>query len=173
MASFATPTDMEQRSQGAITATTHPFLQKELNAATRTIREYCGWHIAPAEAITRKNRSAFWDPIWIPAMEITAVTITTLDAVEHVLADDEFDPNTGWTTWSGDRYTLEYTAGFVTVPEDIVTLTLELAAGALGASLGLSREQAGGVSVTYARAGGTLTPDDKNRLAAYRIGRLP
>jgi hypothetical protein len=173
MASFATPTDMGQRSQGAITATTHPFVQQELDAATRTIRNECGWHIATVETLTRKRRSAFWEPIWIPAMEITAVKIITLDEVENILADDEFDPDTGWTSWSGDRYTLEYTAGFTTVPEDIVTLTLELAAGALGMSLGISRAQAGGVSVTYARAGGGLTADDKNRLAAYRIGRLP
>ncbi len=173
MAAFATTTDMEQRSQGHITATSHPFLQKELDAASRAIRDECGWHIATAETITRKVRSASRHAIWVPAMQITTVTITTLDDVAHVLPDDQFDPETGWTSWAGDRYTLTYTAGFTAVPEDLVTLTLELAAGALGVSLGITREQAGAVSVTYARAGGGLTEADKPRLAAYRIGRMP
>jgi hypothetical protein len=135
MAAFATTTDMEQRSQGHITATSHPFLQKELDAASRAIRDECGWHIATAETITRKVRSASRHAIWVPAMQITTVTITTLDDVAHVLPDDQFDPETGWTSWAGDRYTLTYTAGFTAVPEDLVTLTLELAAGALGASV--------------------------------------
>lgn len=173
MVPFATAQDMQDRSLGAITAATHPFLEGELDAATRAIRNECGWHIATPEAITRRVRRPFHGPIWVPAMEITSVTITTPDGVAHILADDEFDPDTGWTSWSGARYTLEYTAGFGNIPDDIVTLTLELAAGALGASLGIAREQAGGVSVTYARSSGSLSADDKNRLAAYRIGRLP
>lgn len=173
MVPFATPQNMADRSQGAITEDTHPFLEQELAAASRAIRNECGWHIATPELITRRFRRPYWAPIVIPAMEITSASVTTPDGVTHVFTDEEFDPDTGWTSWSGDRYTLQYTAGFGDVPEDIVTLTLELAAGALGASLGLAREQAGGVSVTYARPSGTLSADDKNRVAAYRLGRMP
>lgn len=173
MEPFATPQDMDDRTQGEITATSHPFLAKELAAATRTIRNHCGWHIATAEEITVKRRSRFRSEIWIPAMQISAAQVTTLDGVDHTFTDDEFDPETGWTSWSGDRYTLTYTAGYATVPEDLVTLTLELAAGALGSPLGITREQAGGVSLTLARASGALTSDDIDRLAEYRLGRLP
>lgn len=172
MASFATPQDMDDRTRGEITATSYPFLQKELDAATRTIREACGWHIAPIETHVVRRVSRHRSEIWVPAMNILAVRISDAGGARD-LADFDFDPMTGMTTWSGDRYTLEFTAGYATVPEDLVTLTLEIAAGALGASLGLAREQAGGVSVTYARAGGTIAPSDIPRLAPYTLGYLP
>lgn len=176
---FATPTDMDDRTGGAITATTHPFLARELAAATREIQKYCGWHIAPALDVVQVSRSRHWREIWVPAMQISDVTITTLDDVEHVLDDSEFDPESGWTSWAGDRFSLAFTAGYLTVPEDLVTLTLQMAARALGAPLGLVREQAGSVSVSHSTtapgvAGGVvLLQHEKDSLATYRLGRLP
>lgn len=176
---FATPSQMEQRSRGAITATSHPFLAQELAAATREIQKYCGWHIAPALEVVKTRRGRECEAIWIPAMQISDVTITTSDDVEHVLGDDEFDPETGWTSWSGDRYTLTFTAGFLTVPEDLVSLTLQVAARALGSPLGAVREQTLVSSVLWSStasgvAGGTvLLPHEKDALAEYRLGRLP
>lgn len=177
--SFASTAQMEQRSLGAITATSHPFLEKELAAATREIQKYCRWHIFPVMDIAKVSRSRHWRDIWVPAMQISDVVITTLDEVDHVLAAEEFDPETGWTSWSGDRYTLTYTAGYIEVPEDLVTLTLQIAARALGAPLGFSREQAGSVSVTHSvvapgvAGGDVLLDHEKTSLAAYRIERLP
>src|SRR5687768_14701311 len=104
--SFASTAQMEQRSQGAITAASHPFLEKELAAATREIQKYCRWHIAPVLDIELVSRSKFWHEIWVPAMQISDVVITTLDGVETTLASEDFDPATGWTSWSGDRFTL-------------------------------------------------------------------
>lgn len=176
---FATPTQMEQRTGGAITTTTHPFLAQELAAATREIQKHCGWHIAPALDVVHVSRSRHWRDIWVPAMQVSDVTITTLDDVDHVLDSSEFDPETGWTSWSGDRFTLAFTAGYLTVPEDLVTLTLQMAARALGAPLGIVREQAGSVSVSYSAtapgvAGGVvLLEHEKTSLAAYTLGRLP
>lgn len=180
MASFATPTDMEQRSQGAITAATHPFLQKELDAATRAIQDECRWHIAPQESKTFRRTGPYEDQVWLPAMEITAITAANLDnEVVTDLPSIEFDRDTGWTNLSGRIITVTFTSGFATVPEDIVTLTLQVAARALGSPLGLVREQAGTVSVTHSQpgfnvAGGTvLLTHEKDQLAAYRLGRLP
>ncbi|SDQ04741.1 hypothetical protein, partial [Leucobacter chromiiresistens] len=63
------------------------------------------------------------------------------------------------------------------VPADLVTLTLELAAGALISPLGISREQAGGVSVTLNRTSNSLLVGpggaDAARLEPYRLGVLP
>jgi hypothetical protein len=171
-ASFATAQEMEQRSQGVIPAT-HPFLEKELKAATRRIRDACGWHIATVEALTFERVGPFAEHVWLPAMEITSITAATVDGIVADVAAVEFDKQTGWTSLCGRRRSVTFTAGFAEVPEDLVTLTLELAAGGLGSPVGISREQAGGVSVTYTRTSGALQPDDHDRLAPYKLGWLP
>lgn len=176
---LATAQQMNDRTLGAITATSHPFLETELKAASRLIRNECRWHIAPVVEVVRKVRKRHRHEIWVPAMEITAVRISTHGGVATDLADDEFDPDTGWTAWSGDRYTLTYTAGFAEVPDDLVTLTLQIAARALGAPLGVVREQSLTSSVTWSAtapgvAGGdVLMQHELDQLAEYRIGRLP
>ncbi|MFB7843629.1 hypothetical protein [Microbacterium sp. NPDC056052] len=170
--SFATKDQMGERSQGAVPAST-PFLEDELAAATRTIRNYCRWHIATAEQLTFRRSGPFAEAVWLPAMQITTLDEITIDGVTVDPASVEFDFDTGWTSLCGRIRQVKFTAGFEEVPEDIVTLTLELAAGALGSPLGISREQAGGVSVSYTRTSGALQPADVDRLAAYRLGWLP
>ncbi|WP_159576098.1 hypothetical protein [Microbacterium sp. 8M] len=170
--SFATKDQMEQRSQGAIPATT-PFLDQELAAATRTIRNHCRWHIAAVEQLTFRRSGPFAEPVWLPAMQIATLDEITIDGVAIDPAGVEFDFDTGWTSLCGRIRQVKFTAGFEEIPEDLVTLTLELAAGALGSPLGISREQAGGVSVSYTRTSGALQPADEDRLAAYRLGWLP
>lgn len=170
--SFATPEEMAERSGGAIPAN-HPFLQKELAAATRRIRDACGWHIATAEPITFERVGPFAEHVWLPAMEITAITTATIDGTTVDVATVEFDKQTGWTSLCGRRRSVTFTAGFEEIPADLVTLTLELAAGALGSPMGISREQAGGVSVSYTRTSGALQPADHDRLAPYKLGWLP
>lgn len=170
--SFATKEQMGERSQGAIPATT-PFLDNELAAATRTIRNYCRWHIAGAEQLTFRRSGPFREPVWLPAMQIVRLDEITIDGVTITPSTVEFDYDSGWTSLCGRIREVKFTAGFEEIPEDLVTLTLELAAGALGSPLGISREQAGGVSVSYTRTSGALQPADEDRLAAYRLGWLP
>lgn len=170
--SFATAQEMADRSQGAILAN-HPFLQKELKAATEAIRKACGWHIAKVETLTFERVGPFAEHVWLPAMEISSVGLTTIDGAVVVADSIEFDKMTGWTNIFGRRRSVTYTAGFAEVPADLVTLTLELAAGALGSPMGITREQAGGVSVSVARSSGALQLADHERLAPYKIGWLP
>lgn len=171
--SFASAQDMQDRSLGAITTTSHPFLERELKAATRTIRNACGWHIATAQQVRHRRVRPWHEAVWLPAMQIESIVSATVDGVEVTPSSVKFDPETGWTNLRGSDVTVEYVAGFPAVPEDLVQLTVELAAGGLGTPLGISREQAGGVSVTFTRMSGALTSDDEARLAAYRIGALP
>lgn len=176
MESFATPAEMAERSQGAIAAT-HPFVQKELNAATAAIRNYCGWHIAGREQVEYRRNGPFSDAVWLPAMQIVTFDEGEINGATVDTDGVEFDSNTGWTNLCGRKVAVKFTAGFTTVPADLVTLTLELASGALASPLGVTREQAGGVSVTLARVSGALQVhpggDDVARLAAYKLGRLP
>ncbi|MEV8134298.1 hypothetical protein [Microbacterium aurantiacum] len=173
MSAFATEELMGERTRGLITATSHPFLAKELDAATREIQNYCGWHIAPEESKTITRLSRFPEEIWIPAMQITAVTAVQAEGIEWSdLTGVEFDPQTGWTNIRARRIHLTYTAGFEEVPEDLVALTLQMAARALGVSLGILREQTLSASLTF-----TASADDRSRfesvLMPYKIGYLP
>ena len=172
LTSFATPAEMEQRSQGEIPAT-HPFLQTELNAATRQIRNACGWHIAKVEQLRYRKVRPFSEAVWLPAMQIASIDSGTIDGATLTPMTAGFDPEIGWTPLCGRDIDVTFTAGFEETPEDLVTLTLELAAGALGSPLGISREQAGAVSVSYTRTSGALQPADQARLAAYKLGWLP
>lgn len=175
---FASAPLMEQRSQGAITTTTHPYLHRELAAATQDIRDYCRWHIAPRFQTTHRRRGRNPGDIWLPAMRIHSIDEATIDGRtldETALAAVDFDPDTGWTSLCGRVALVKFTSGFDQVPANIETITLELAAAALGTSLGFTREQAGAVSVSFGRAGGGVDEGSPiaQRLEAYRIGRLP
>ncbi|WAC65179.1 hypothetical protein OVA14_07200 [Agrococcus sp. SL85] len=178
-ADFATPDQMEKRSQGAITAATHPFLEQELAAASRAIRDHCGWHIAEREAITLRHRGPFTSRLWLPAMEVASIDTATVDDVTYDVATVDFDPDTGWTSLVGRRWDVTYTAGHEDVPETITTLALHIAARALGSPLGITREQAGAVSVGHtlvapgASGGTAILPHEAEQLAPYRIGALP
>jgi len=169
---------MENRSQGAITATSHPYLGRELAAATQDIKDFCRWHITPRKTVTQKRRGRFAEDVWLQAMQIASIDAVTIDGVEYTedqVTAVEFDEETGWTNLRGRLVEVTFTAGYVEVPEPIETATLELAAAALGTALGATREQAGSVAITFARPGGGI--DDGSplarRLAAYQIGRLP
>lgn len=173
MEPFASPEQMEQRTLGAITATTHPFLANELRSASLAIRNACHWHVAPQLPLTYRRVGAYAEQVWLPAMEIEAIDGGTVDGRALDPSTVEFDPSTGWTNITGRSVTIEYRAGFRETPDDLIALTLELAAGALGSPLGITREQSGGVSVTLSRAGGGITASDELRLIQYRIGSLP
>jgi len=176
MADFATPEQMGQRTQGAIAAT-HPFLAPELAAATQAIRDYCGWHIAPREEKTMRRVGPRPGRVWIPAMAIASIDEVIADGESLDPLGIEFDPDTGWTSLCARSVSMKFTAGFTQVPASLVALTLELAAGALGSPIGISREQAGGVAVTFTRTSGALLVGpggaDVARLAAYKLGWLP
>lgn len=167
---FATPDDMSNRTEGEITATTHPFLEKELAAATRAIREACGWHIAKTGTVEYRRVWQRPGPVFLPASQIASITSATVDGVDLDASTVLFDPITGETNLYARSFTITFVAGYAEVPADVVTLTLELAAAGLGASLGLNREQAGSVVVGYRAP--TLSGDE-NRIAPYRLGYVP
>lgn len=172
MVSFASTQDMADRSEGEITADSHPFLQRELDAATAAIQDACGWHIAPVETKRLVRLRRFPGVVFIPASQIVSVQDVLLNGVEYATEEVEFDPLTGETNLYARSVDLYFTAGFAAVPPVLQTLTLELAAAGLGTALGVTREQAGAVALTYARTGG-ISADDDARLAPYRLVAIP
>lgn len=168
---FATIADMESRSRGAITAATHPFLQQELDAATKTIQTACGWHVAPELPVEFRRVSRIPSIVFLPAKRITGVTAAAVNGYPLDLSQVEVDPQTGETNIYGRVVAVDYTAGFDEVPADLVTLCLDLAEG--GLSQNISREQAGSVAVTYARTSSTLANADRGKLSDYIVAAIP
>lgn len=176
LAAFASKEDVTARPDLADLAD-HPRLQEQLEAATSAIRAYCRWHIAGVEQRTHIRVQPFPDEVFIPAMRIVSVDAARIDGRDHLAGSVEFDPGTGWTPLHGCRISVTYTAGFENVPAEIKALCLEMAAAALGSPIGISREAAGGVSVTYSRSGSGVDTApgsaDVALLAPYRLGWLP
>lgn len=166
---FATAGDLEQFTGGEFDKA-DPAVTAALEAATQAIRNYCGWHIAPLQEVHWVRLFRARELLWLPAMEIKSIVEATIDGEDVAVA---FDPYTGETNARGKHVDIKFMAGFNPVPADLKQLTLELAVGSLVSPMGVAREQAGAVSVSYSRVSGSFLADDYNRLDVYKLGRLP
>lgn len=176
---FATPDDMEKRTQGAITSISHPFLEDEIAAATGAIREACGWHVAPVKSLTYEHNGSQARRVFLPAMSISTISAVTVDGVEFDVSKVEFDKNTGWTNLIGRRVAVSFTAGFPEVPPVLRSMALQVAARSLGSPMGATREQTLVSSVSWSTvaagvSGGVAVLDHERAvLAPYILGPIP
>ncbi len=161
-----------------------------LDAACAAIRNWCGWHVYPAQACSMTERLLAGNGrvkhagrdllIQLPATFVSTPVTVTIDSTPF----DDFDiaPNgilrlfdVGWMNRK-TQITVTYTAG---LPDGMMDGVKELIAHrvthALASSAGVQSESAGGVSVTYSAnwinsARSTALPDDnKEVLAPYRV----
>ena len=165
--------------------------------ATRSIQNFCGWHIYPAlecEMVynMRNLRDAFIGNdllIQLPATLVNSVTSILLDAqkVNGEWTGEEttdFDLNASglirvYDVGYRDRRSkirVVYNAGLAENQMDVLKeLTAHRVVHAVSSSYGVTSEAAGGVSVTYnaSWAGNTrataLPDDNKEILAAYKV----
>jgi hypothetical protein len=176
--SFAKPEDMEERTEGIIPAT-RPFLDTALAAASRAIRDYCGWHIAPV--VEQVQYVGGRDAVFLPTRRIAALVSVVNDGTTLDAGALDFDEDTGQVfgpRWSTRRrgLVITYRHGLDEVPSFLQDLTLQIAARALGSPLGVIREQSLASSITWTAtaagvAGGTvLMQHEQEALAAYRVG---
>lgn len=161
-----------------------------LAAACAAVRNYCGWHVYPAQAcqlierlLAENGRVKRAGPdllIQLPAAFVTEVTSVTIDGVPF----DDFDlaPNgilrlfdAGWTT-RRTQIAVDYAAGLSDgMMDSLKELIAHRVTHALASSAGVQSESAGGVSITYSAnwinsARSTALPDDnKEVLAPYRV----
>lgn len=172
-------------------------IEANIPSATRSIQNYCGWHIYPnlaCEMVYRvfDIRDCFVGPdllIQLPATLVTGVGSILLNARQE---DD---------TWTGDEVTdynldehgllriydvsgidrkskirIVFNAGLPEAQMDLLKeLTAHRVVHAVSSSYGVTSESAGGVSVTYnaSWAGNTrstaLSDDSKEILGTYRV----
>lgn len=150
-----------------------------LSAAEAAVRAYCGWHIAPVifEEMVLDGNGAHSLPI--PSLRVVNITAATnggvvMDPLTLEWSQAGFLRADGcWTSrLRGVRLTVEH--GFDAVP-DVVEIIRAIAGRASLSPSGITREQAGQVSVSFSMvapgvAGGIVLMDhERVMLDRYRI----
>lgn len=186
---LASPAALADYTRGAVTVS-DPRATALLDAASASVRRYCGWHVAPVVTETLVLDGTGGPLVDLPSMrveEIIALTERWPDGLEHEwsrqeIADLEWSRlgtlrrrRGVWTSrYQGVRITLRH--GFESAA-DLSQTVLQVAAMALASPTGVTHEQAGGVSVSYGTtasgvAGGlALLERDLMALTPYMIRR--
>lgn len=183
---LATPDQLEAHTKGAVTAD-DPRALPALRSVSTAVRRRCGWHVAPStsETITLDGPGSQY--LGLPSMHVTDVA-GVFNAGEAI--DVETALAAGTLEWSalgslryGGYFTARYRGVQVTLThgyeldevEDIVGVVLAITARGLASPMGQTREQAGGLAVTWSSsapgvAGGiAATDDEKAIIDVYRI----
>lgn len=154
-----------------------------LAAAEAAVRAYCGWHIAPnitEDVILDGSGSRH---VLLPSLHVTDITAASnggavLDPLDLEWSETGIVRAQGcWTSrLRGVRMTIEH--GFESVP-DVVEIVRAIAGRAASSPTGVTREQAGAVSVSFATVapgvsgGVVLMAHEREMLDRYRImGRV-
>lgn len=154
-----------------------------LMQAEALVREFCGWHIAPARTVTVKMVSAGGTALLLPSLEVTAVT-----AVRDV---DGTTPET-LTGWKRRRFGILYrsigwptdhdievdmTHGFAAVPAEVQGVVQAVAQRSVDNPGSRPRVQDGPFSDTFSQSGSNQSPAlalldaEKAILGRYRLTR--
>ena len=165
-------------------------IEPNIDAACAAIRNYCGWHVYPAQACSmterllagngRVKRAGADILIQLPATFVSTPVTVTIDGVPF--DDYDIEPNGILRLFDVGpmgrkaQITVTYTAGLSAgMMDSIKELIAHRVTHALASSAGVQSESAGGVSVTYSAnwinsARSTALPDDnKEVLAPYRV----
>lgn len=175
---FASPEELEAYTNGLIPAD-DPRSELILAGATSAIRNYAGWHIAPAGNIT-----ALFDGgtnvLMLPTLKLNSIASVIVEGTTLEATDYEWSRRTGNVrrkygcfpdVWGGISVT--FNSGYAEVPAELKQITLQASAMALSSPTGATREQAGQVSMQWATtapgvSGGlTLLERDYAVLDAY------
>ena len=174
-------------------------IMSNIPAATESIRNYCGWHIAPSLTCgmlynVRDLRDAFVGSdllVQLPSTYVTSIEKVVVNAVWNantndwdgdVITDYDIGMGTGllriYDVGALDRKSkifIKFVSGYETAPASIKGLTADCISHSVANPYGVSSESAGGVSVSYSgvRAGmsasSSLPSETKEVLEAYRL----
>ncbi|AUG84805.1 head-to-tail adaptor [Microbacterium phage Sharkboy] len=181
MASFATPAELSAYTKGAISPTDERS-QLILDGATKAIRNYCGWNVAPPEDVTA-TLDGGGSVLYLPSLKVNSLASVTIDGVAQALSDLEWSRRTGNVrrkdgapfkeVWGG--VVVAFNSGYTAVPDDLKQVVLQVSSLALSSPTGATREQAGAVSMAWATtapgvSGGlVLLARDLATVNAYRL----
>lgn len=174
-------------------------ITSNIPAATESIRNYCGWHIAPSLTCgmlynVRDLRDAFVGSdllVQLPSTYVTSIEKVVVNAVWNadtngwdgdVITDYDIGMGTGllriYDVGALDRKSkifIKFVSGYETAPASIKGLTADCISHSVANPYGVSSESAGGVSVSYSgvwagmSASSSLPSETKEVLEAYRL----
>lgn len=160
-----------------------PRVRFAIDAATSAVRDWCGWHVAPAAAC-RALCTPDGRIIVLPSRCVSEIKAVKdggepLSPGQYEARTDGLIRRAGFRVWSPGWNAVEvsFTSGFA--PEECESVrhaVASVAQAALNASIGISSETAGGVSVSYATsmqsvADAVSRPGVKVVLSPYRLVR--
>lgn len=130
--------------------------QQLLDGAESAVREYCGWHIAPARTETLTADGSGSTLLELPTLHMTALAGVTESGTTVDLDGVEWSTNgliERDARWCRRRrgVTATVTHGYDDPPPWLVVLICAVAARAFRVPVGVAAESAGGESVTYAQ----------------------
>lgn len=177
---LVTADDIAAASGGRIEAT-DARLASVCSAVSTAIRDYCGWHVAPALqcVVTTEVKTRI---ITLPAKLVTEVD--SVSVAGSTLDADSFEwKRAGLLRLSRNpirrgrwgAYTVQYTAGLDVSASPLAQVAVQVALNNLAASPGVRSESVGQVSVSYnatadgVSGGVTLLDRDRELLKQYRL----
>jgi hypothetical protein len=179
--SFATPDELSVYSKGSISADDERS-QTILDGATKAIRNFCGWNIAPAEDVS-VTLDGGGSVLYLPSLQVNGIASVAVNGATVDPSAYQWSRQTGnvrlttapsWPdVWGGIE--VIFNSGFADVPADLKQIVLQVSAMALSSPTGATREQAGAVAMAWATtapgvSGGlTLLDRDRANLAAYKL----
>lgn len=152
-------------------------IQSNINAVTARFRNYCGWHIVgPLDCTATMDGGE--RIVWLPATHVTAiesVTVCGTDVTDQCQWSRRGELRLPYSPDVLRAVVVEYTAGFDTAPDDLMSLVAHRVVHEVALPFGVQQETAGSVSVSYAHSATNtqsavhLAVSDKAALAAYRL----
>lgn len=155
-----------------------PLAAQAVTAASDAVRNYCGWHVAPAMACTVRavGGGRVLNLPWRGMRSVESVTVcgTVVPSTAYTWAQNGIIRRLDGFYWP-HRWDIEVkaTAGYDT-PAILKQVCAQIAGNAIAAPMGVKEEHAGQVGITYNAAGGiaggvTLTARDMACLDAFRV----
>ncbi|WP_280265348.1 hypothetical protein [Nocardia wallacei] len=119
-----------------------------LAAIVREVRDYCGWHIAPAVDETLTVDGSGGTVQQLPTLQLNSVTSVTECGITLTTDDYEWSADGSLRHRRGLWWTNRYRGvvavmnhGYATVPENIVSVILDAASSAISTPVGETAEQ--------------------------------
>lgn len=180
---LVTPEALSAATGGRISSA-DPRVPVLIDGATRAVRRYCGWHVAPEWRTTLTLDAPGGWLLALPTLRLGDVHAFTFEDAPLALTDVEWSHNGEVRKLNGPwgygyrSITADVTHGY-TLAADLATVIAQVVVNALASPLGATREQAGSMSVQWATTapgvsgGVSLLERDLALLNTYKLpGRL-
>lgn len=152
-----------------------------LGASGETIRDCCGWHIAPIISDTNvEAKIGNMGIIMLPTLNLVSVQSLKLNGAE--LTNDVWEAHAaGYITYHGyagmrargQTVRVDFTHGFEKPPKAVAEVGYELTGRTMEKPSGVVKHMTRGpTDIDFLEFGAVLSPDQKARLGPYTIVRV-